>query len=75
MAALGRPAYVGKPREHRGSAFYRVKIVAEDIGGMGLLNQIVLGHDVIVRYVAEPRNDNSIANPEPFLRAASVTTM
>ena len=30
--------------------------------------KIVPGHDAIVHYAAESHNDNSIANPEPFLK-------
>ena len=33
-----------------------------------LLDRIVPGHDAIVHYAAESHNDNSIADPEPFLR-------
>ena len=33
-----------------------------------LLDRIVPGHDAIVHYAAESHNDNSIANPEPFLK-------
>ncbi len=33
-----------------------------------LLDKLVPGHDAIVHYAAESHNDNSIANPEPFLK-------
>ncbi len=39
-----------------------------DICDAELLDRIVPGHDAIVHYAAESHNDNSIANPEPFLR-------
>ena len=32
------------------------------------MDRIVPGHDAIVHYAAESHNDNSIADPEPFLR-------
>lgn len=33
-----------------------------------LLDKLVPGHDAIVHYAAESHNDNSIADPEPFLK-------
>lgn len=33
-----------------------------------MLDKLVPGHDAIVHYAAESHNDNSIANPEPFLK-------
>ena len=46
----------------------RVKLIVGDICDKDLLDKIVPGHDAIVHYAAESHNDNSIANPEPFLR-------
>ena len=46
----------------------RVELVVGDICDAELLDRIVPGHDAIVHYAAESHNDNSIADPEPFLR-------
>lgn len=46
----------------------RVELVVGDICDADLLDRIVPGHDAIVHYAAESHNDNSIADPEPFLR-------
>lgn len=46
----------------------KVDLVIGDICDRALLDQIVPGHDAIVHFAAESHNDNSIANPEPFLK-------
>ena len=45
----------------------RVELVVGDICDTELLEHIMPGHDAIVHFAAESHNDNSIANPEPFL--------
>ena len=44
------------------------ELVVGDICDSELLDRLVPGHDAIVHYAAESHNDNSIADPEPFLR-------
>ena len=46
----------------------RVEFVHGNIRDAQLLDKLVPGHDAIVHYAAESHNDNSIANPEPFLK-------
>ena len=46
-----------------------VELVVGDICDAPLLDKLVPGHDAIVHFAAETHNDNSIANPEPFLYA------
>ena len=46
----------------------KVKLVVGDICDSDLLNRIVPGHDAIVHFAAESHNDNSIADPEPFVK-------
>ena len=46
----------------------RVDFVHGNICDAELLDKLVPGHDAIVHYAAESHNDNSIANPEPFLK-------
>ncbi len=50
----------------------RVEFVVEFVHGnicdAQLLDELVPGHDAIVHYAAESHNDNSIANPEPFVK-------
>lgn len=46
----------------------RVKLVVGDICDSGLLGRVVPGHDAIIHYAAESHNDNSITDPEPFVK-------
>ncbi len=46
----------------------RVEFVHGNICDAQLLDELVPGHDAIVHYAAESHNDNSIANPEPFVK-------
>lgn len=45
----------------------RVELVVGDICDSILLERLVPGHDAIVHYAAESHNDNSIADPAPFI--------
>ena len=53
----------------------QVDLVVGDICDVALLERIVPGHDAIVHFAAESHNDNSIANPEPFIRTNVEGTM
>ncbi|WP_242358272.1 dTDP-glucose 4,6-dehydratase [Bifidobacterium pseudolongum] len=46
----------------------QVEFVHGNICDVQLLDELVPGHDAIVHYAAESHNDNSIADPEPFLK-------
>jgi dTDP-glucose 4,6-dehydratase len=41
---------------------------------VGLLDELVPGHDAIVHFAAESHNDNSILDPEPFVQTNVVGT-
>ena len=56
------------PRTLAGLPSDRVELVVGDICDAELLERIVPDHDAIVHFAAESHNDNSIADPEPFLR-------
>lgn len=68
VTVLDKLTYAGNPENIAGLPEDRVELVVGDICDAELLNRIVPGHDAIVHYAAESHNDNSIANPEPFLR-------
>ncbi len=69
MTVLDALTLRGQHREHCGAAAEdRVEFVHGNICDAELLDKIVPGHDAIVHYAAESHNDNSIANPEPFLK-------
>ena len=68
VTVLDKLTYAGNPENIAGLPSDRVELVVGDICDAGLLDRIVPGHDAIVHYAAESHNDNSIADPEPFLR-------
>lgn len=68
VTVLGKLTYAGNPENIAGLPEDRVELVVGDICDADLLDRIVPGHDAIVHYAAESHNDNSIADPEPFLR-------
>ena len=68
VTVLDKLTYAGNPENIAGLPADRVELVVGDVCDAGLLDRLVPGHDAIVHYAAESHNDNSIADPEPFLR-------
>ena len=68
VTVLDALTYAGNLENIRPLLGDRVEFVHGDICDAGLLERLVPGHDAIVHYAAESHNDNSIADPEPFLR-------
>ena len=74
VTVLDKLTYAGNPENIAGLPEDRVELVVGDICGAELLDRIVPGHDAIVHYAAESHNDNSIADPEPFVQTNVVGT-
>ena len=68
VTVLDKLTYAGNKENIAGLPDDRVELVVGDICDVELLDRIVPDHDAIVHYAAESHNDNSIADPEPFLR-------
>lgn len=68
VTVLDKLTYAGNKENIAGLPEDRVELVVGDICDKELLDKLVPGHDAIVHYAAESHNDNSIANPGPFLR-------
>ena len=68
VTVLDKLTYAGNPENIAGLPADRVELVVGDVCDAALLDELVPGHDAIVHYAAESHNDNSIADPEPFLR-------
>ncbi len=68
VTVLDKLTYAGNPENIAELPEDRVELVVGDVCDAELLDRIVPGHDAIVHYAAESHNDNSIADPEPFLR-------
>ena len=67
ITVLDKLTYAGNKENIAGLPADRVELVVGDVCDAELLECIVPGHDAIVHYAAESHNDNSIADPEPFL--------
>ena len=74
VTVLDKLTYAGNPENIAGLPAERVELVVGDICDAGLLDRLVPGHDAIVHFAAESHNDNSIADPEPFVRTNVVGT-
>lgn len=68
VTVLDALTYAGNKENIAGLPEDRVTFVHGNICDADLLNELVPGHDAIVHYAAESHNDNSIANPEPFVK-------
>ena len=67
VTVLDKLTYAGNPENIAGLPADRVELVVGDVCDAGLLDRLVPGHDAVVHYAAESHNDNSIADPGPFL--------
>jgi dTDP-glucose 4,6-dehydratase len=52
----------------------RVELVAGDIADNATVDPLVAAHDTVVHLAAESHNDNSLDDPEPFIRTNLVGT-
>ena len=74
ITVLDKLTYAGNPANIAGLPKSQVELVVGDICDAELLDQLVPGHDAIVHYAAESHNDNSIADPKPFVQTNVVGT-
>lgn len=68
VTVLDTLTYAGNKENLAGIPEERMTFVHGDICDTELLKQLVPGTDAIVHFAAESHNDNSIADPEPFVR-------
>jgi dTDP-glucose 4,6-dehydratase len=52
----------------------RIEFVNGDVADAGVVDKLVAGADIVVHFAAESHNDNSLANPSPFVQANLVGT-
>lgn len=67
ITVLDALTYAGNIENIKGLPEDRVTFMHGNICDADLLDRLIPGHDAIVHYAAESHNDNSIANPTPFL--------
>ena len=75
ITVLDKLTYAGNPANIDGLPQSQVELVIGDICDALLLERIVPGCDAIVHFAAESHNDNSIFDPEPFIRTNVEGTM
>ncbi len=75
VTVLDKLTYAGNPANIDGLPQSQVELVIGDICDASLLERIVPGCDAIVHFAAESHNDNSIFDPEPFIRTNVEGTM
>ena len=68
VTVLDKLTYAGNPQNLAGLPEERVRLVVGDICDAQLVDGLVAGADAIVHFAAESHNDNSIANPSPFVQ-------
>lgn len=68
VTVLDALTYAGNKENLTGLSEDRLTFVHGNICDAALLDKIVPQSDAIVHYAAESHNDNSIADPEPFVR-------
>lgn len=68
VTVLDALTYAGNLDNLAGIPADRMEFVHGDICDAALLDELVPATDAVVHYAAESHNDNSIANPAPFLR-------
>ncbi len=68
VTVLDKLTYAGRRENLDGIPAERLDFVRGDICDASLLDALVPGHDAIVHFAAESHNDNSIADPSPFVR-------
>ncbi len=68
VTVLDALTYAGNMANLDGIPADRMTFVHGDICDAELLDRVVPGHDAIIHFAAESHNDNSIADPAPFVR-------
>ncbi|NPC98962.1 dTDP-glucose 4,6-dehydratase [Nocardioides sp. zg-DK7169] len=65
--AASREALAGLPAD-------RVSLVVGDVADPGVVEPLVAEHDAVVHFAAESHNDNSLADPSPFIHTNLIGT-
>ena len=68
VVVLDALTYAGNLDNLAGIPEERLTVVEGDIADADLVDGVVAGADAVVHFAAESHNDNSIADPEPFVR-------
>jgi dTDP-glucose 4,6-dehydratase len=74
VTVLDKLTYAASPEALAGLPADRVTLVTGDVADAGTVEPLVAAHDAVVHLAAESHNDNSLDDPEPFIRTNVVGT-
>jgi dTDP-glucose 4,6-dehydratase len=74
VTVLDALTYAGNEASLAGLPSSRFTFVRGDVCDAGLVGDLVAGHDAVVHFAAESHNDNSLADPSPFLQTNLIGT-
>jgi dTDP-glucose 4,6-dehydratase len=74
VTVLDKLTYAASPEALADLPADRVTLVIGDIADASTVEPLVAAHDVVIHLAAESHNDNSLADPEPFIRTNVVGT-
>ena len=74
VTVLDKMTYAANAASLAGLDESRFNLVVGDIADRELTNELVAQADAVIHYAAESHNDNSLANPEPFIHTNLVGT-
>jgi dTDP-glucose 4,6-dehydratase len=74
VTVLDKLTYAASPEALADLPSDRVELVAGDIADIATVDPLVAAHDAVVHLAAESHNDNSLDDPEPFIRTNLVGT-
>jgi dTDP-glucose 4,6-dehydratase len=73
VTVLDALTYAGN-KENLAPVAGAIEFVHGNIADAALVDDLVANHDIVVNFAAESHNDNSLANPRPFLDANVIGT-
>jgi dTDP-glucose 4,6-dehydratase len=74
VTVLDKLTYAASPAALDDLPADRVELVVGDIADIATVDPLVAAHDTVVHLAAESHNDNSLDDPEPFIRTNLVGT-
>ncbi len=74
VTVLDKLTYAASPEALADLPSDRVELVVGDIADAATVEPLVAAHDTVVHLAAESHNDNSLDDPEPFIRTNVVGT-
>ncbi len=74
VTVLDKLTYAASPEALADLPAERVDLVVGDVADLATVDRLVPEHDAVVHLAAESHNDNSLDDPEPFIRTNLVGT-